>query len=98
MLDLSSLCCCAASQVEADRKKLLKEAEEAGVRAGFSAWRKGLEGRRFCMHDAVLWNVESPTGERVGQAVLIPHWEFEDGTRGGPGAPVEEGELEPAGG
>ena len=45
----------------------------------------------------VLWNIDSPADERVGQAVLISHWEFEDGTRGGPGAPVDEGELEPAG-
>lgn len=45
----------------------------------------------------VLWNIDSPADERVGQAVLISHWEFEDGTRGGPGAPVNEGELEPAG-
>ena len=45
----------------------------------------------------VLWNIDSPADARVGQAVLISHWEFEDGTRGGPGAPVDEGELEPAG-
>lgn len=45
----------------------------------------------------VLWNIDSPADTRVGQAVLITHWEFEDGTRGGPGAPVDEGELEPAG-
>jgi hypothetical protein len=45
----------------------------------------------------VLWNIDSPADTRVGQAVLISHWEFEDGTRGGPGAPVDEGELEPAG-
>ena len=45
----------------------------------------------------MLWNIDSPADTRVGQAVLISHWEFEDGTRGGPGAPVDEGELEPAG-
>ena len=45
----------------------------------------------------MLWNIDSPADMRVGQAVLISHWEFEDGTRGGPGAPVDEGELEPAG-
>lgn len=45
----------------------------------------------------MLWNVEAPTGKRVGQAVLISHWQYEGGTHGGPGAPVDEGDLEPAG-
>ncbi len=40
---------------------------------------------------------QAPSGTRVGQAVLMSHWQYEDGTHGGPGAPVDEGELEPAG-
>lgn len=45
----------------------------------------------------MLWNVDSPADERVGQAVLVSHWEFEDGSRGGPGAPVDEGDIGSAG-
>lgn len=83
-------------KVREERAALLKDTEEKGFSTGYSGWRVSLKGRRFCIHDAVLWNIDSPADERVGQAVLISHWEFEDGTRGGPGAPVEEGELEPA--
>jgi hypothetical protein len=49
------------------------------------------------MHDAELWNVEAPTGKRVGQAVLVSHWQLEDGTHCGPKAPIVEGDVSAAG-
>lgn len=35
--------------------------------------------------DTTLFNVEAPTGKRVGQAAVIRQWEFEDGRKGGVG-------------
>ena len=49
------------------------------------------------INNAVLWNVEAPSGKRVGQAVRIMHWEFEDGRHGGPDAPVTAADVSAAG-
>lgn len=49
------------------------------------------------IHDAELWNVEAPSGKRVGQAVLVSHWQLEDGQHCGPAAPIVEGDVTAAG-
>ena len=42
-----------------------------------------------------MFNVDSPSGDRVGQAAVIRSWEYEDGRKGGEGA-AEEGAAESA--
>lgn len=84
------------AEAQEDRQKLLKDTEEKGCSTGFSVWRRSLKGNRFQMHDAELWNVEAPTGKRVGQAVLVSHWQLEDGTHCGPKAPIVEGDVSAA--
>ncbi|KAK9905039.1 hypothetical protein WJX75_008391 [Coccomyxa subellipsoidea] len=74
-----------------DRNQVLEAAAENGVIRGYSAWRQSLKGARFQIKDAILFNLETPTEKKVGQATTIHHWVYEDGTEGGPAAspPVE---------
>jgi len=47
------------AQVQAARQAILKRTEEVGSYTGDDfGWRQSLKGRRFQIHDAVLWNVE----------------------------------------
>lgn len=46
------------------------------------------------IRDGVLFNIEAPNGQKVGQATVFGHWAFEDGREGGPNsgaAPAEAG-------
>ncbi|CAL8464536.1 g4071 [Coccomyxa elongata] len=86
----------AADEAEAqtDRNQILEAAAESGVIRNYTAWRQSLKGKRFQIKDATLFNLETPTEKKVGQATTIYHWVFEDGTEGGPAAspPVESTE------
>ncbi|CAK0783440.1 hypothetical protein CVIRNUC_006639 [Coccomyxa viridis] len=69
-----------------DRNKALESAAEDGVIRDYSGWRQSLKGTRFQIKDCTLFNLETPTGKKVGQATTIHHWVYEDGTEGGPAA------------
>lgn len=76
-----------APEVQADRAALLAAADKTGVVTGYRGWRVSASGTRFEIQDGTLFNVSSPAGARVGQAVVFTHWTYEDGSHGGPGAP-----------
>lgn len=46
---------------------------------------------------AILWDILSPAGKRMGQAVRITQWQYEDGRLAGPDAPVSEADVAAAG-
>eukprot|EP00887_Chlorella_sp_A99_P008198 scaffold12.g8198.t1 len=73
-------------QIQEERSSLLEAAKQQGYTTGYSGWRVSFKGRRFQIHNATLFCIEAPTGEVVGQAAILPEWEYEDGTRGGVGA------------
>lgn len=74
--------------IQADRASLLERAATTGeAQRGYRGWRVSAKGTRFEIRDGVLFNVKSPSGEDVGQAVVFGHWKFEDGSEGGPSAP-----------
>ena len=58
---LWALCC----QAQQDRDGVLEAAAEAGVVRSITAWRRTLKGNRVQIRDAVLFNLETPTGNKV---------------------------------
>jgi len=73
---------------QADRERLLERAAATGeAQKNYRGWRVSARGTRFEIQDGVLFNVKSPSGEDIGQAVVFGHWKFEDGSEGGPSAP-----------
>jgi hypothetical protein len=81
----SSASAAPVEDIQADRSAVLAAAAENGCVEGYEGPRVSLKGRRFSIKGATLFNVEAPNGDRVGQAVVIPEWEYEDGIRGGVG-------------
>lgn len=77
--------------IQADRSGLLDRAATTGkAQKNYKGWRVSSKGKKFEIQDGVLFNVKSPSGEDVGQAVVFGHWKFEDGSEGGPNAPSSE--------
>ena len=56
----------AVVQAQQDRNGVLEAAAEAGVVRGVTAWRQTLKGNRVQIRDGTLFNLETPTGKRVG--------------------------------
>eukprot|EP00208_Stichococcus_sp_RCC1054_P006494 CAMPEP_0206148696 /NCGR_PEP_ID=MMETSP1473-20131121/37384_1 /ASSEMBLY_ACC=CAM_ASM_001109 /TAXON_ID=1461547 /ORGANISM="Stichococcus sp, Strain RCC1054" /LENGTH=329 /DNA_ID=CAMNT_0053546117 /DNA_START=2838 /DNA_END=3827 /DNA_ORIENTATION=- len=83
----------AEEQEQEARQRLLDETAEKGCCVGFDAWRKSLKGTRFQIKGAILWDILSPAGKRMGQAVRITQWQYEDGRLAGPDAPVSEADV-----
>eukprot|EP00803_Ostreobium_quekettii_P003175 evm.model.scf_1105.2 EVM.evm.TU.scf_1105.2 scf_1105:11459-16932(+) len=78
----------AAAEEEVTQKQrndLLQEAEEKGFVRGTDAPRVSLKGTKFSLQDFTLFNIESPAGKKMGQAVVFDKWVYEDGTVGGAG-------------
>ena len=74
--------------IQADRAGLLDRAAATGkAQKDYRGWRVSAEGTKFEIQDGILFNVKSPSGEDVGQAVVFGHWKYEDGSEGGPSAP-----------
>ena len=74
---------------QADRTGLLDRAAATGeAQTGYRGWRVSAKGTRFEIQDGILFNVKSPSGEDVGQAVVFGHWKYADGSEGGPKAPA----------
>ena len=75
--------------VQADRRGLLDGVAATGeAQTGYKGWRVSAKGTKFEIQDGILFNVKSPSGEDVGQAVVFGHWKYEDGSEGGPNAPA----------
>lgn len=82
-------------EIQEDRSRALAAAAEKGVIDDYEGWRVSFKGTRFQIRRATLFNVEAPSGDVKGQAVVIREWEFEDGTKGGEGvaAPAAAGQA-----
>ena len=46
-----------------DREELLQRVKDHGTAPVHSAWRIGVKGRKFCISNGIMWNIETPTGE-----------------------------------
>ncbi|KAK9812015.1 hypothetical protein WJX73_009002 [Symbiochloris irregularis] len=77
----------ASQDAQPGRQQLLDETAEKGFIHISNARRRGRQGREFDIVEAELFNVEGPDGNKVGQATVIHHWKFDDGTEAGPHAP-----------
>ncbi|MBP2158852.1 MULTISPECIES: MEKHLA domain-containing protein [Asticcacaulis] len=64
------------SGVQGDRDRSLKSVLETGFVDHYSAIRISSRGRRFEIHDTVLWNVIDRNGVRHGQAAFIRDWRY----------------------
>ena len=83
--------------IQADRASLLARAATTGkAQKNYKGWRVSAKGTKFEIQDGVLFNVKSPSGEDVGQAVVFGHWRFEDGSEGGPNAPSSDAAASPS--
>jgi len=72
--------------VQQERTAALGTALDNGVIEDYEGWRISFKGTRFLIRRATVFNVESPSGDRVGQAAVLRAWEFEDGRTGGEGS------------
>lgn len=70
-------------EVQEERSALLNKVLEQGYCDDYQGWRRSLKGTRFKISKATVFNVDSPSGQRVGQAAVIREWEYEDGRKGG---------------
>lgn len=52
-------------QAQEDRNAVLDAAAESGVVRDLTAWRQSTKGTRFQIRNAVLFNLETPTGNKV---------------------------------
>ncbi len=78
--------------IQQDRSAVLNKVLEKGAVDDYTGNRISFKGTKFKILKATLFNVEAPSGDRVGQAAVIKSWEFEDGRKGGEAA-VEEAEA-----
>ena len=80
------------TDIQEDRAAALASAMQNGYIDDYEGNRISFKGTKFRISGATLFNVEAPSGERVGQAVVIRGWEYEDGRKGGDLAAKEEEE------
>lgn len=64
--------------IQTERQALLKAALAKGYIADYAGIRISASGRRFHIKNTTLWNVMDADGTKLGQAALIPQWEFLD--------------------
>lgn len=69
--------------VQSDRAAALSAALANGHVDNYSGWRRSFQGKRFLIKNATIFNVDSPSGERLGQAAILRNWEYEDGSEDG---------------
>lgn len=59
-----------------ERARLLAEVTQHGHIANYSGVRISKSGRRFCIAQAVVWNLLDERGEPYGQAACFDRWEY----------------------
>ena len=50
---------------QAEDQDLQQNVTEHGTVPVHSAWRTGITGRKFCISNGILWNIETPTGQSL---------------------------------
>ena len=57
-----------------ERARLLERTTRDGFVDDYRGIRISSRGRRFLIERAIVWNLESPDGKRLGQAATFDHW------------------------
>ena len=60
--------------VRAAREKALEETRSQGFSTAYEGIRISATGRRFCIHDATIWNLIDAEGRPAGQAATFVRW------------------------
>lgn len=84
-------------EIQQDRSQALAAALEKGFIDNYQGWRTSFKGNKFLISNATVFNIEAPSGARVGQGAVLRNWEYEDGRKGGVGVvnADETGEITP---
>ena len=77
------------TEIQDDRASALSQVLEKGFIDDYEGERISFKGTKFKISRSTVFNVDAPSGERVGQAAVIRSWEFEDGRKGGEAAAEE---------
>lgn len=59
-----------------ERARLLERTTSDGYADNYSGIRISATGRRFRIHQAIVWNLVDRDGRRVGQAATFDRWEW----------------------
>ena len=57
-----------------ERAQLLERTTRDGYVDDYRGIRISSRGRRFLIERAIVWNLESPDGDKLGQAATFDHW------------------------
>ena len=58
----------------AAREKALEDTRSQGFSTGYEGIRISATGKRFYIHDAIIWNLTSRDGRPAGQAATFSRW------------------------
>jgi hypothetical protein len=72
---------------QAERARMLAQAQEHGCIDDYKGVRISGTGRRFLVEQAIVWNVVDGTGTQQGQAATFSRWSFLEGADRRPGRP-----------
>ena len=61
-----------------ERSNMLKDAMAKGYISDYNGIRISSKGRRFRIKNALVWTLKDDKGNHIGQATVIPTWEFLD--------------------
>ncbi|WGZ92761.1 MAG: MEKHLA domain-containing protein [Candidatus Thiothrix putei] len=66
----------AEALVREEREHLLQTVARQGYIDNYAGVRISSTGRRFLIHQAIVWNLRDAHGNYAGQAAYFDHWEF----------------------
>ncbi|OGW69605.1 MAG: MEKHLA domain-containing protein [Nitrospirae bacterium RIFCSPLOWO2_01_FULL_62_17] len=61
---------------QAERARMLTQAQEKGFIDDYKGVRISGTGKRFLVEQAIVWNVVGTEGEQIGQAATFSRWTF----------------------
>jgi MEKHLA domain-containing protein len=61
---------------QAERARMLAQAQAKGFIDDYKGVRISGTGKRFLVQQAIVWNVVGAEGEQLGQAATFSHWKF----------------------
>jgi hypothetical protein len=61
---------------QAERQKMLTQAQRQGFIKNYQGIRISQSGRRFAISDAIIWNLQDQHGQYCGQAATFDRWQF----------------------
>ncbi|HVD96673.1 MAG TPA: MEKHLA domain-containing protein [Cytophagaceae bacterium] len=66
----------AEPMAQSDRERLLARAQEKGYVDDYNGIRISKSGKRFHIHNTILWNITDSEGHYRGQAAMFKEWKF----------------------